>query len=447
MYKVGDVLDKKYKVTGVCSDSGGMGMVLLVQKDGAGTVLALKYCKQGADEEVLKRFRREVRLLGSFKGNSKIVQILDDGLDQSPPYYVMQYYPDGDVGGSAARIRASVELQENVFLQMIDGIQELHARNEYHRDIKPANFLLQGDQVVVSDFGITTEIGSGTAFTRSSMYWGTHGYIPPEFLDGGFKHADAAGDIFMLGKTIYVVLTGRDPMYLRADGVQPSLFHVIQRCCSVAKGDRYQTLAELKQSLVSAYDVITGRAGGVGKARQLLAEISDRLALVRDFDPEQVQQFVEQVSLLENGDQRRIVDDLPEDFFGIMSQPQVVGALPRFLSSYEIMIETKDYSWGYAETIASRMRIIFDAPDVPVGHKSRALDLAVRAAVYMHRFAAMDTCSAMIKRVADNDLAFEVAAVIQKHNDATFLQNIEASECNADPIRAAVRAIQPRPAV
>ena len=59
-----------------------------------------------------------------------------------------------------------------------------------------------------TNFGlISTEIGSETGFTRSSAYWGTHGYIPPEFLTGGFKHADAPGDVFMLGKTFYVLLS------------------------------------------------------------------------------------------------------------------------------------------------------------------------------------------------------------------------------------------------
>ncbi len=275
---VGDIIDGKYEVIGVCSEKGGMGTILFVKpvKLNAKTRIVLKYCKS-TDVEDLQRFRREVRLLGTFKANSRVVQILDQNLLYDPPYFIMPYYPDGDLLAKADTLRASHDAQEQSFLQIIDCVQELHARETFHRDIKPQNFLCKGDHIVVSDFGLTTEIGSGTGFTRSSVFWGTHGYIPPEFLNGGFKHADAAGDIFMIGKTIYVLLSGRDPLYIVSDGLHPSLLHIIERCCHVSKDLRYQTLADLKQSLVAAYDLLLGRAGNFGKVKQALTEIEELL--------------------------------------------------------------------------------------------------------------------------------------------------------------------------
>jgi serine/threonine protein kinase len=274
MFDAGDIIDGKYRVDGLCSDTGGMGAILSVTPLSVKRPfkVVLKYCKDSSEEQ-LKRFRREVRLLGTFANNSKVVQIVDQNLEHDPPYFVMKYYADGDLSKLAPRLQASPEDQEQRFLQMIDCVQELHSRNQFHRDIKPQNFLLENDQIVVSDFGLTTEVGSQTAFTRSSMYWGTHGYIPPEFFSGGFKYADAPGDIFMLGKTMYVLLTGREPMYLVADDIPPPIFHIIERCCSLTKANRYQTLAELKQSLVAAYDVLLGRAGGLGKVKQLLSAL------------------------------------------------------------------------------------------------------------------------------------------------------------------------------
>ena len=111
---------------------------------------------------------------------------------------------------------------------MIDCVAELHARGTFHRDIKPQNFLLDDGNVVVSDLGLSMERESLTAFTRTSEYWGTQGYLPPEFQTGGFKNADAAGDIFMLGKSFYVLLTGRDPLYLIANDIPEPLFHLIR---------------------------------------------------------------------------------------------------------------------------------------------------------------------------------------------------------------------------
>src|SRR5579863_7160273 len=108
MFSVGDVIGNKYRVDGVCSTSGGMGTILFVtplQTQHAFNVV-LKYCKD-TNEEPLKRFRREVRLLASFEGNSKVVQIVDQDLDHDPPYFVMKHYPDGDLSGLAEQLKAS----------------------------------------------------------------------------------------------------------------------------------------------------------------------------------------------------------------------------------------------------------------------------------------------------------------------------------------------------
>ena len=61
MFDTGDVIDGKYLVKGVCSDSGGMGKILFVKalKNPPDFKIVLKYCKDTAEEQ-LKRFRREV---------------------------------------------------------------------------------------------------------------------------------------------------------------------------------------------------------------------------------------------------------------------------------------------------------------------------------------------------------------------------------------------------
>jgi serine/threonine protein kinase len=442
MFDVGEIIDGKYRVDGLCSDTGGMGVILFVTplKTKRPFNVVLKYCKDNSEEQ-LKRFRREVRLLASFEGNSKIVQIVDRNLDHDPPYFVMKHYPDGDLTRRAKALKTSLQVQEGCFLRMIDCVQELHSRKEFHRDIKPQNFLVDGDQLVVSDFGLTTEVGSGTAFTSSSIWWGTHGYIPPEFLDGGFKRADAAGDIFMLGKTIYVLLTGREPMYLVEDSVPSPIFHVIERCCSVSKANRYQTLAELKQSIVAAYDVLLDRGGGLGKVKQLLLSIEDHLKQDHNYETGQVSQFIEQLALLDSNDQIRICRELSSSFFSVIKQEPLVDLLSRFLTIYEKLIETREYSWDYAEKIANNMRELFDGESVPLGEKARALDLAIRAAYYMNRFAAMTTCRSMVTSIRDESLGLRVASVLLKNHD-TFISDIELSECQSESVRSALRQIR-----
>lgn len=430
MFSSGDIIDKKYRVTGLCSDAGGMGALLHVKaiKNAPDYDLVLKYCRQ-TSEEFLKRFRREVRLQASYKGNSRIVQIVDSNLLHDPPYFVMKFYSEGDLLSAAAKLRKSPAALEEVCLGMIEALQELHSRSNFHRDIKPQNFLLERGQVLVSDFGLTTEVGSGTAFTRSSAFWGTHGYIPPEFLSpGGFKSASATGDIFMLGKTIYKIASDRDPLYLIQDEIPAPLFHVIERACSIQKEQRYQSLSELRQSIVSAFDAILDRGGSVGKVKQLLSSITDRLSHDHKYVVTEVRSFVESLSLLDDGDKMKVCEEIPVPFFRVIAQKPVQQSTEDFLKCYEVLVESKGYSWGYAETIADRMRIVFTADDSSTAVKAFALDLAVRAAAYMHRFAAMDTVRSMITSVRDETLGAAVAAVIAKRSQ-TFIADIEPSEC------------------
>lgn len=93
----------------------------------------------------------------------------------------------------------------------------------------------------------------------------------------------------------------------------------------------------------------------------------------------------------------------------------------------------------HAVTVA--MQAIFESEDAPAQQRGVALDLAIRAAEYMNRFAAMDTCNGMIKRVRDPELAFQVAAIILNHRDS-FLSNIDPVECRAEIVKNAIHQIR-----
>lgn len=431
----GNVVDGKFLVTDVCCVSGGMGTLVFVNPLAADYAfpLVMKYCRDTGDE-IRHRFRREVRLLAEFQGNSKVVEIVDHNVDHDPPYFVMRYYPDGDLATASDRLRADIAFQEKTFLQMVDCLAELHSRDKFHRDVKPQNFLRHGDGVVVSDFGLSKELDGHTAATRSSQWWGTMGYLPPEFLvSGGFKHANAPSDIFMLGKTFYVLLTGRDPTYLTGDGIPAPIFTVIERCCDLRPENRYQLLATLKQRLTAAYDVLLGRNLGPGRAGQLLAQINDNKA-----DATEVVAFIESLAMLDDSERTQILFELEANVFHILTSEAVQSHLPQFLRVYQEMVENATYGWSYAETIADNMKILFNAETVSDTDKTRALELAIIAAVRQNRYAAMDTCKGMIKSIQDEQLGYRVAEMLTQHPEY-FIQAIEPSECRSDAVIAAIR--------
>ena len=115
--------------------------------------------------------------------------------------------------------------------------------------------------------------------------------------------------------------------------------------------------------------------------------------------------------------------------------------LESFLKTYQKMVEDAEYGFVFAETIANNMKAIFYSDQVHDKHKASALELAIRGAYLMNRFYAMDTCSQMIKSVSEENLGLHVSAVIMKNSD-TFIENIEASECQCDSVINSISAIQ-----
>lgn len=442
VFTVGDLIDGRFRVVRPFEKTGGMGTLLYVD-DTAGVLsgeLLLKYCHL-TDPRTLERFKREIRLLASFQGNSRVVQVLAFNPDHDPPYYVMPHYARGDI----TRLVGSknYELHEVMFNNMLDCIAELHTRGTLHRDIKPQNFLIDISGLVVSDFGLGTELDSQTEFTKSSEWWGTPGYMPPEcFNHGGFRDADERADIFMLGKTFYVLLSKRGPAYLVPDDIPDPLFAVIERCCAPNIASRYKTLADLRQSLKAAFDIVLNRSHGPGKAGQMLALIQDRLNKERKYDTGQVIAFVEQLAMQETEDRIQICFGMRQPFFHVMRQGRCVAHLSTLLNVYRQMAEDGMYSFEFAEVVASNMSVVFDGNEVPDALKAEALETAIISAVRQNRFAAMDSCVAMIRGVTSDGLAVRVRDLLLKYADEHFIENIERSTCKNDAIRQALREIK-----
>lgn len=438
MFNVGAVVDGLFQVDGLCSSAGGMGTVLFVHALNAQrTRFVLKYCSH-SDEEVKNRFRREVRVMQNFNGNPYVAPIEYANLDHSPPFFVMPYFEHGDLTRHTAVLRANPANAEFCFNRMIDCIAQLHSQGIFHRDIKPQNFLVGNGTLVVADLGLCTEQGSATAFTRTSVYGGTPGFIPPEFLNGGFRHADAASDIFMLGVSFLSILADVEAPHAAVGLISPPLLVVIERACSPDRTRRYMSLAALRQSLTFAFDAVLQRVSGSVGVLGAQQAMTDRWKTTGQTDVEEVYLFLDELAMLQPADQQRICMDLPSEVFQAMANVALpVGRLQGFLQSYLSMASNAEYGWSFAEVIANNGKVLFDSPHSSSADKAEALRAAIVASVRQNRFAAMDTCRAMIASVSEPELAQRVIEVMIQHQ-ADFMQRIDPLTCRSGAIRQVI---------
>jgi serine/threonine protein kinase/WD40 repeat protein len=90
--------------------------------------------------------------------------------------------------------------------QVADALAYAHGQGIVHRDIKPSNLLLDTKGTVwVADFGLA-KAQDQQNLTNTGDILGTLRYMPPEAFGG---KADARGDIYSLGLTLYEMLAFR----------------------------------------------------------------------------------------------------------------------------------------------------------------------------------------------------------------------------------------------
>ncbi|MFO0810019.1 MAG: serine/threonine-protein kinase [Gemmataceae bacterium] len=97
--------------------------------------------------------------------------------------------------------------------QVADALDYAHRQGVLHRDIKPSNLLLDAHGTVwVTDFGLA-KTEDHDNLTQTGDLLGTLRYMPPEAFEG---KADARGDIYSLGLTLYELLVLR-PAFAERD--------------------------------------------------------------------------------------------------------------------------------------------------------------------------------------------------------------------------------------
>lgn len=192
---------------------GGMGSVYKARHRETGALVAVKIVPPSLTHNptLLKRFEKEWRAAHNLD-HPNIVRALEFGYEGATPYLVMEYVDGESLGKRLDRTGRLAEQEAiRIIAQVAQGLHKAHKAKLVHRDVKPDNILLTADGVAkLADLGLVREVDSEVNLTRTGRGLGTPYFMAPEqFCDA--KSADARCDIYSLGATLYMAVTGELP--------------------------------------------------------------------------------------------------------------------------------------------------------------------------------------------------------------------------------------------
>jgi serine/threonine protein kinase len=172
------------------------------------TPAAIKLLHTELTSSDVEKFRNEARTIARLE-HPHIVRVLDFGIEDHTPFFVMVYAPNGTLRqrhpkGSILSLATIV----SYVTQIAGALQFAHNQKFIHRDIKPENMLLgRHNEVLLSDFGFVQIAQSSISQSTKEMA-GTIPYMAPEQFHGKPRFAS---DQYSLGIVVYEWLTGDRP--------------------------------------------------------------------------------------------------------------------------------------------------------------------------------------------------------------------------------------------
>jgi serine/threonine protein kinase len=288
-------------------DKGALGEVFVARDEELPREVALKQIQErhADNPESRARFVLEAEVTGGLE-HPGIVPVYGLGkYADGRPFYAMRFIKGDNLKEAIKRFheqevpsrgRKSQEIssERNVqfrqllrrFIDVCNAIAYAHSRGVLHRDLKPGNIMLgkYGETLVV-DWGLAKvgiredfesgkpvdeptlrpQSSSGHAQTVMGTTIGTPAFMSPEQAVGQLDQLGPASDIYSLGATLYVLLTGRPPITgedvgavlaraRRGDflapaqakaGVPLALDAICRKAMALKPGDRYASAQDL----------------------------------------------------------------------------------------------------------------------------------------------------------------------------------------------------------
>lgn len=175
------------------------------------------------DEIVLDLFIKEAwnakRLKADFFPKAVIPK------NRTHRYYVMQLFKGEDLSSYLSQKQITIDDSVELANTLLKMSQFLLKNDLVHGDIKPENIMIAKDDVENLEFKII-DFGSITEIFSSASKAGTPSFLSPERFQG--EAISEASEIFSVGVTLYLALTGKYP-YGEIEPFQTPVFKMAKK--------------------------------------------------------------------------------------------------------------------------------------------------------------------------------------------------------------------------
>jgi hypothetical protein len=217
----------------------------------------------------LTRFVEEGRVMTRFAGHPNIARVIEAFEANGTAYLVMDYVgglPLDKVRENAGGRLGQAEVVP-IALQLLDGLGAIHAQGLLHRDVKPANIHI-GDNgaVTLLDFGAARYASMHASQALSQIF--TPRFAPLEQYQSRGRQGPPT-DLYALGATLYLLLTGQAPPDATARvldatlvpahlvpgcDASPAVSAVLDRALQMSPNARWASAQEMRNALLQAVD-------------------------------------------------------------------------------------------------------------------------------------------------------------------------------------------------
>ncbi len=270
----------RYKVLEILG-AGGMACLYLAEDMQSGERVALKVLSDTykSDAAMLTRLKIENRA-GNRLSHSGIMRTYgvhhtDDIFGEV--WYLVMEYVEGINLEELINLHGPIPVAQacDFIWQAAAGLHYAHSAGLIHRDVKAGNLLVDRKGAIkILDFGLALLDGDEAAeeFSLAMIFGhsclGTADYIAPEQSIDSYS-VDSRADIYSLGCTLYVALSGklpypmssssqkleghrlRPPPSLRvvAKNIPDEVIAIVEKMMAKRPEDRFQTMAEIVKAL------------------------------------------------------------------------------------------------------------------------------------------------------------------------------------------------------